>query len=115
MANRDALEAEMNAVLKTKTTNDWVEVLEAAGCTVRPGLRLRATVRRPAGAPPRAHAICERPGIGRGAAHPHPVKIGEGVRVRNVAPKLGEHHAEIFGRLGVSQAEMTELRAKGVL
>jgi formyl-CoA transferase len=44
-----------------------------------------------------------------------PVRIGEGVRVRNVAPKLGEHNAEIFGRLGVTEAQVKELRAKGVL
>jgi len=44
-----------------------------------------------------------------------PVKIGEGVRVRNVAPKLGQHNAEIFGRLGVSEPELKKLRAKGVL
>jgi crotonobetainyl-CoA:carnitine CoA-transferase CaiB-like acyl-CoA transferase len=44
-----------------------------------------------------------------------PVRIGEGVRLRNVAPKLGEHNAEIFGRLGVTEAELQELRAKGVL
>ena len=31
MQNRDALEDAMNAALTTKTTNDWVEVLEAAG------------------------------------------------------------------------------------
>jgi crotonobetainyl-CoA:carnitine CoA-transferase CaiB-like acyl-CoA transferase len=37
------------------------------------------------------------------------------VRVRNVAPKLGQHNAEIFGRLGVSGTELEELRAKGVL
>jgi formyl-CoA transferase len=42
MANRDALEASMNAVLTTKTTNDWVvvndwvEVLEAAGVPCGP-------------------------------------------------------------------------------
>ena len=36
MANRDALEAVMNAVLTTKTTNDWVEVLEAAGVPCGP-------------------------------------------------------------------------------
>jgi len=36
-----------------------------------------------------------------------PIKIGESVRVRTVAPKLG--------RLGVSEAEMRGLRAKGVL
>jgi crotonobetainyl-CoA:carnitine CoA-transferase CaiB-like acyl-CoA transferase len=44
-----------------------------------------------------------------------PVKIGEGVRVRNVAPKLGQHNTEIFGRLGVTEAEIWELRAKRVL
>ena len=36
MANRDALEDVMNAVLTTKTTSDWVEVLEAAGIPCGP-------------------------------------------------------------------------------
>jgi len=44
-----------------------------------------------------------------------PIKIGEGVRVRAVAPRLGQHNAEIFGRLGVTEAEIKELRAKGLL
>ena len=44
-----------------------------------------------------------------------PIKIGEGVRVCTVAPKLGQHNAEIFGRLGVSEGEMEKLRARGVL
>jgi CoA:oxalate CoA-transferase len=44
-----------------------------------------------------------------------PVKIDEGVRVRTVAPKLGQHNTEIFGRLGVTEAEIKELRAKAVL
>jgi crotonobetainyl-CoA:carnitine CoA-transferase CaiB-like acyl-CoA transferase len=36
MANRDALEDVMNAVLTTKSTNDWVEVHEAAGVPCGP-------------------------------------------------------------------------------
>ena len=44
-----------------------------------------------------------------------PIKIGEGVRVCSVAPKLGEHDAEVFGRLGVSEEKMKELRARGIL
>ena len=44
-----------------------------------------------------------------------PIKIGEGVRVRAVAPRLGQHNAEIFGRLGVTEAEIKELRAKSLL
>jgi crotonobetainyl-CoA:carnitine CoA-transferase CaiB-like acyl-CoA transferase len=37
------------------------------------------------------------------------------VRVRTLAPKLGQHNAEIFGRLGLGAAEMKDLRAKDVL
>jgi crotonobetainyl-CoA:carnitine CoA-transferase CaiB-like acyl-CoA transferase len=37
------------------------------------------------------------------------------VRVRSVAPRLGQHNAEIFCRLGVSEADMKELRARGIL
>ena len=44
-----------------------------------------------------------------------PIRIGEGVRVRSVAPELGQHNAEIFGRLGVSRGQMKELSAKGIL
>ena len=44
-----------------------------------------------------------------------PVRIGDGVRVRNVAPKLGQHNAEIFSRLGLSEAEIKDLCGKGVL
>jgi crotonobetainyl-CoA:carnitine CoA-transferase CaiB-like acyl-CoA transferase len=51
-------------------------------------------------------------------AVPHirtPVRIGEGVRVRAVAPKLGQHNAEIFGALGVTEAALRGLRARGIL
>jgi crotonobetainyl-CoA:carnitine CoA-transferase CaiB-like acyl-CoA transferase len=44
-----------------------------------------------------------------------PVRIGEGVRVRTVAPKLGQHNAEIFGRLGVSAVDLRTLQATGVV
>ena len=36
MANRDALEQVMNAVLTTRTTERWVEVLEAASVPCGP-------------------------------------------------------------------------------
>jgi crotonobetainyl-CoA:carnitine CoA-transferase CaiB-like acyl-CoA transferase len=44
-----------------------------------------------------------------------PIKIGDSVRVRTVAPKLGQHNAEIFGRLGVSEAEINQLSTSGVV
>ena len=44
-----------------------------------------------------------------------PIKIDDDVRVRSVAPQLGQHNAEIFGRLGLNEAELARLRAKGAV
>ena len=43
------------------------------------------------------------------------VRIGESIGVRTVAPKLGEHNSEIFGRLGVSTEEMKVLWKQKVI
>jgi crotonobetainyl-CoA:carnitine CoA-transferase CaiB-like acyl-CoA transferase len=44
-----------------------------------------------------------------------PIKIGNSVQVRTVAPKLGQHNSEISGRLGVSTEEMEALRKQKVI
>src|ERR1700746_550456 len=89
MQHRAALEAEIEAVLTTATTDHWVEVLEAAGVPCGPGYNYAKMFAAP--------QVCHR-GIVQYAGDadlgevPHihtPIKIGEGIRVRTVAPKLG--------------------------
>ena len=115
MANRDAREAAMEAILETRTTDHWVEVLQAAGVPcgsvynyaemfADPQVRHRGLIQ-----------YASDPELGEVPHLRTPIKIGEGVRVRSVAPKLGEHDAEVFGRLGVSEAKMKELRARGIM
>jgi crotonobetainyl-CoA:carnitine CoA-transferase CaiB-like acyl-CoA transferase len=96
----------MNAVLTTKTTNDWVEVLEAAGVPCGPVYDYAQMF-----ADPRACAYESNPELGEVRASAPQISIGEGGGCANVAPKLGQHNAEIFGRLGLSKAEMNESRA----
>src|SRR6516225_2181175 len=115
MANRAALEEVMNAVLKTKMTTDWVEVLEAAGVPCGPVYDYAQMFADPQVRHQGLVQCASDPELGEVPHIRTPVRIDEGVRVRNVAPKLGQHNAEIFGRLGVSEAEMKELRAKGAL
>ena len=115
MAHRDALEDAMNAVLTTKTTDDWVEVLEAAGVPSGPVYDYAQMFADPQVRHRGLVQYASDPELGQVPHIRTPVRIGEGVRVRDVAPKLGQHNAEIFGRLGVSEAEMTRLRTKGVL
>jgi len=102
-------------VLTTKTTSDWVEVLEAAGVPCGPVYDYAQMFADPQ---VRHRGLVQYASDAELGEVPHirtPVKIGEGVRVRTVAPKLGEHNAEIFSRLGVSEAEIERLRAQGVV
>jgi len=115
MENREALETAMNAVLMTKTTSDWVEVLEAAGVPCGP---VNDYAQMFADPQVRHRGLVQYASDAELGEVPHirtPVRIGEGVRVRNVAPKLGQHNGEIFGRFGVTEAGIKELRAKGVV
>ena len=115
MANRDALEAVMNAVLTTKTTNHWVEVLEAAGVPCGPVYDYAQLFADPQ---VRHRSLVQHASDPELGEVPHirtPVRIGEGVRVRNVAPTLGQHNAEIFGRVGITEAEIARLSVTGVL
>ena len=115
MANRDALAAAMNALLATNTTNDWVEVLEAAGVPCGPVCDYAQLFADPQ---VRHRGLVQYASDAELGEVPHirtPVRIGEGVRVRTLAPKLGRHNTEIFGRLGVSEAGIERLRAQGVV
>jgi crotonobetainyl-CoA:carnitine CoA-transferase CaiB-like acyl-CoA transferase len=115
MANRDALEDAMNAVLTTKTTNDWVEVLEASGVPCGPVYDYMQMFADPQVRHRGMVQYASDPELGEVPHIRTPIRIAEGVRVRNVAPNLGQHNADIFGRLGVSEPELRSLRATGVL
>ena len=106
MENRAALEDVMNAVLTTNTTDHWVEVLEAAGVPCGPVYNYTQMFADPQ---VRHHGLVQCASDEELGEVPHirtPVKIGDGVRVCNVAPKLGQHNTEIFGRLGVGREEI---------
>ncbi|MGI9479205.1 MAG: CaiB/BaiF CoA transferase family protein [Hyphomicrobiaceae bacterium] len=113
--NRPALEAAMEGVLKTNTTAHWSDVLTEAGVPCGPvntydqlfndpQLKAREMV---------VHAHDDVLGD-----VPHirtPIKMGESIAVRHVAPRLGEHNAEVFARVGASAEELAKLKDKGVI
>ncbi|MFT5507470.1 MAG: crotonobetainyl-CoA:carnitine CoA-transferase CaiB-like acyl-CoA transferase, partial [Hyphomicrobiaceae bacterium] len=113
--NRPALEAAMEAVLKTNTTMHWFEILDEAGVPCGPvnnyeqlfsdpQLKARGMV---------VHAHDDKLG-----EVPHvrtPIKMGESIAVRSVAPRLGEHNAEVYGGVGASADDLAKLKAKGVI
>ncbi|MBV8089921.1 MAG: CoA transferase [Alphaproteobacteria bacterium] len=115
MQNRAALESVMEAVLTTRPTAHWVELLEAGGVPCGPVYNYAEMFADPQVRHRGLVQYASDAELGEVSHLRTPVKIGHGVRVRTVAPRLGEHNTEIFGRLGVSEAEMKELRARRIL
>jgi crotonobetainyl-CoA:carnitine CoA-transferase CaiB-like acyl-CoA transferase len=115
MKNRAALETEMEMVFAADTTEHWVEVLEPAGVPCGPVYNYTQMFADPQ---VRHRGLIQYASDAELGEVPHirtPIKIGEDVRVRAVAPKLGQHNAEVFGALGVTEAEIARLRASSVL
>ena len=102
-------------MLATKTTYHWVEVLQAAGVPCGPVYNYAQMFADPQVRHRSMVQYASDPELGEVPHLRTPIRIGEGVRVHSVAPKLGEHNAEVFGRLGVSEEKMKELRAHGIL
>jgi formyl-CoA transferase len=115
MANRAALEAAMEEVFATDTTEHWVAVLEAAGVPCGPVYNYAQMFADPQVQHRGLVQYASDPELGDVAHIRTPVKIGDAVCVRSVAPKLGQHNSEIFARLGVTVADLAGLRERGVV
>jgi len=113
-AHREELEKLMDEVLSTRTTEEWLELLVAAGVPAAPVLDL-------------AHAFDDPQAIARGVVeatdHPRfgtvkavrpPARVGPRSPRPERAPERNEAFGDIlFGLLGKSQAEVDALSAKG--
>jgi crotonobetainyl-CoA:carnitine CoA-transferase CaiB-like acyl-CoA transferase len=115
MHHRAVLEAAMEAVLTTAPSAHWVEVLEAAGVPCGPVYNYAQMFADPQVRHRGMVQHASDPDLGEVPHIRTPIRIGDSVRVRTIAPTLGQHNAEIFGRLGVTAAELQKFRARGVL
>src|SRR6266850_6206419 len=85
MQNRAALEAEMEAVLTTATSDHWVEVLDSAGVPCGPVYNYAQLFADPQVRHRGLVQYASDPELGEGAHMRTASKIGEGVRVRTGA------------------------------
>jgi crotonobetainyl-CoA:carnitine CoA-transferase CaiB-like acyl-CoA transferase len=110
MAHIDELEQEIEAVTTTRTTNEWVEILDKAGVPGGPVLTYDETLADPHVLARDMVVDLDHPIIG-------PMRtVGTGARfsgldfeVRGPAPWLGQHTREVLSERGLAEDEIARL------
>jgi crotonobetainyl-CoA:carnitine CoA-transferase CaiB-like acyl-CoA transferase len=114
--NRQALNAELERALVTRTSAEWIERLNAAGVPSGPILDVKEVFE---------NEQVRHLGLARPVTHP---KLGElrvqapGVNltrtpgtIRSAAPEPGEHTDDVLGELGYSPSDIESLRRDAVV
>ena len=116
MRNRPALEREMEALLVTQPSEHWVKVLDDAGVPCGPVYTYAQLFADPQVVHRELVVHADDPELGHVPHIRTPIKMSAGaVAVRAVAPKLGQHTAEVLGALGYSESDLARLRRDHVV
>ena len=116
MRNIDELEREIEAITTTRTTDEWIEKIDAAGVPVGPVLTYDQTWEDPQVQARDMVAEVEHPIIGPMKMIAPPTKFSDmEFAVRSPAPWIGQHTAEVLREAGVDDTRIAELFEKGAL
>jgi crotonobetainyl-CoA:carnitine CoA-transferase CaiB-like acyl-CoA transferase len=116
VANREALLAILEDLFQTKTTDEWVTLLDRAGIPNAPVNTIADVVDDPQVA--HRHMIVDipHPTIAGLRAPASPLKLSHGPSsVRRHPPATGEHTTEILRELGYTHEDIADLEACGAV
>jgi crotonobetainyl-CoA:carnitine CoA-transferase CaiB-like acyl-CoA transferase len=114
--HRQALIAILEDLFQTKTTQEWVELLEGAGIPNAPVNTIADVVADPQVAHRGMIAEVPHPTIAGLRAPACPIKLSDGpASIRRHPPERGEHTAEILCELGYAKEDIASLEASGAV
>ena len=101
-------------ILKSRTTEEWLARLEAEGVPCAPVLTRDQVIVHPQIAASNILLESDHPVAGRLQQTRTAATFETPTVVRYGAPRLGEHNEEVFAELGLSEADIAQLRRQGV-
>lgn len=103
-------------VVKTRTTEEWLERLESEGVPCAPVLTRDQVIAHPQVLASKILQETDHPVVGRLRQTRPAARFAETPpEYRRGAPLLGEHSTEILGELGLSSQDIAALRARNVI
>ncbi len=116
MANRAALEGELNAILRQKSTEYWLSIFEKGGLPAGPVLSIREMHQDPQTLAREMVPKVHHPVAGDVQTIGLPVKFsGTPGRVENAAPLLGQHSKSILSEYGFDMGEIEAMVQQGAI
>ena len=114
--NRAPLAAELDKAFVTKTSAEWVELLNAKGVPCGPIFNVKETFENEQVQHLGLATTVKHRELGEMRIQRPPVTLSRTPSsVRTAAPDIGEHTEEILGELGFSQADIDTLRRDKVV
>ena len=116
MANLKELEAALNQVFRTRTTNDWLKILNAVGIPAGPVLSVGEMHEHPQTQARQMVPKVEHPTEGLVKTLGLPIKLSETPGgVQHAAPLYGQHTRVLMEELGYASTEIVELHEAEVV
>jgi len=116
MKHRDELVAALTPVLKSRTTTDWLQMMDAAGLPAGPILSIGEMLDHAQTLARGMVVETEHPRAGKTKALGHPVKYHETpAEVTRPAPLLGQHTDEVLAEYGFAPQLIARLRENGAI
>ena len=114
--NRAALNAEMNKALAARTSAEWIEALNGIGVPCGPIYKMDQVFADPQVQHLGVAAEVNHPRLGRYKILNQAVKLSRTpATLKTATPEIGQHTQEILREIDYSDADITRLRAQGVV